>query len=156
MDIIKPSLDLMKAKIPDNVLNPKLYQQAKSTATAKFGEKSSIYRSMYMVKEYKRLGGKYSGSKKEAEKGGVRKWLDEEWIQVIPYVQNNKKVVCGSKSEAKKGCRPLKRVDKTTPITIKELLKIHPKKKLLDLAKRKKNDMSLRINWKSGTVYKSS
>lgn len=145
----------MKAEIPANVLNSRLYTRAKDMATAKFGPKSSMYRSMFIVREYKRLGGQYSGSKEKAAKGGAKKWLSEEWIQVIPYLKENKKVVCGDRAEAKKGCRPFKRIDDKTPSTIKELLKIHSKEKLIELAKKKKKDMDLKVNWKAGTVYKS-
>jgi hypothetical protein len=107
---------------------------------------------MFIVSEYKRLGGKYSGSKEKAAKGGARKWLSEEWIQVIPYLKENKKVVCGDRTEAKKGCRPSRRVDENTPISIKELMKIHSKQVLIELAEKKRKDMNLRINWKAGTA----
>ena len=146
----------MKDEIPDNVINSRLYKRAKDAATTKFGAKSSMYRSMFIVSEYKRLGGKYSGPKEKMITGGARKWLSEEWIQVIPYIKEKKKVVCGDRTAAKKGCRPFKRIDEKTPITIKELMKIHSKEKLIELAKKKKKDMDLRINWKAGTVYKPS
>jgi len=142
------------SKIPDNVLNPKLYKKAKEKATQIYGSKSSAYRSMFIVSEYKKMGGKYSGSRKEAKKGGVSKWIKEQWVQVIPYLKENKIIACGDSSAIKKGCRPLIRINDKTPITIKELLKIHSKDKLIELAEKKKKNMDLRINWKAGKIYK--
>ena len=47
-------------KIPDNILNPDLYRQAKRKADATF-EKHGAYKSMYIQTQYKKLGGKYKG-----------------------------------------------------------------------------------------------
>ncbi len=54
----------MASKIPDNVKNPSLYRKAKAKAKAKFDVFPSAYSSGYLVQEYKRMGGKYSGTKK--------------------------------------------------------------------------------------------
>ncbi len=51
------------SKIPDNVLNPKIYKKAKEEADKKFEDKTSAYKSMWISKKYKDLGGKYSGKK---------------------------------------------------------------------------------------------
>ncbi len=56
--------------VPKNVANPSLYRKARSKAKAKFDVWPSAYSSGYMVKEYKRMGGKYKGTKK-AEGGEV-------------------------------------------------------------------------------------
>jgi hypothetical protein len=50
--------------IPKNVANPSLYKKAKSKAKAKFDVYPSAYANAYMVKEYKKMGGKYKGAKK--------------------------------------------------------------------------------------------
>ena len=50
--------------IPKNVANPSLYRKAKSKAKAKFDVYPSAYANAYMVKEYKKMGGKYKGAKK--------------------------------------------------------------------------------------------
>ena len=70
------------SKIPDNVLNPKLYKKAKEEADKKFEDKTSAYKSMWISKKYKDLGGKYSGKKKSL----TSRWREEEWIQIEPYV----------------------------------------------------------------------
>ena len=138
-----------KSKVPDNVLNPEIYRRAKQIADTKHG----AYKSMFIVSEYKRLGGKYSGKKPSKKEKGVSRWIEEEWIQVIPFLESGKKIICGSGAD-KKGCRPSKRISDKTPITIQELLKIHSKDLLLKLAREKKRDMKKRINWKAGKIYK--
>ena len=68
--------------------------------------------------------------------------------------KNGTIIKCGIKPNGK-ACRPLIRINKDTPITIPELLKIHSKDKLIKLVKQKEVDMDKRINWKSGTITKS-
>lgn len=138
--------------IPDNILNPELYEQAKKESDKKFDEKTSAYKSMWMVKRYQELGGKYNTKKKEDDTG---KWRKEEWIQVIPFVTVNEQIPCGSSIRDKKACRPLKKVDKETPITIKEIIKKHGKEKVLELARKKNKDMKGRLNWIEGTFTPS-
>lgn len=140
--------------VPDNVLNPDLYRKAKQEADEKFKEKTSAYKSMDIVKRYKQLGGKYKGKKKEDE--GTTRWSKgEQWIQVIPFVTKNQKIECGRDDEPK-ACRPLKKATEDTPLTIKEVIKRHGKKKVVELARKKKNDMKGRLNWKDGTFTPSN
>lgn len=133
--------------IPDNVLNPDLYKKAKRKADQTY-KVNSAYKSMFLVSEYKRLGGKYSGKK---ENKGVKRWNNEKWIQVLPFIESGKRVACGFGSNTK-GCRPSVRIDKDTPMTIQELIKKHGKKKLSDLAKKKRKNMSARINWEEASI----
>lgn len=130
----------------DNIVNKKLYEKAKKDAD-KVYERHSAYKSMYIQKKYKELGGKYKTEKKK--KGKTDRWNDEKWIQVLPYLKDGKEIVCGLDNKKNKVCRPLKRVDKDTPITIKELQKIHSNKDLINLANRKIKDMNGRIFWKT-------
>jgi len=140
--------------IPDNVLNKDLYEQAKKEADEKFDEKTSAYKSMWMVKRYQELGGKYKGKKKEGE--GTTRWSQgEQWIQVIPFVTKNEQIPCGSPIRENKACRPLKKATKETPITIKEIIKKHGKEKVLELARKKNKDMKGRLNWIEGTFTPS-
>jgi hypothetical protein len=129
--------------IPDNVLNPSLYKKARKMADDSYGKKTSAYKNMFLVKKYKELGGKYSGKK---ENKGVKRWNEEKWIQVLPFILTGKRVVCGFGAN-KKACRPSKRIDKNTPPTIQELIKKHGKDKMTELAKMKRKDMSIRIDW---------
>jgi len=97
-----------------NILNKDLYSKAKK----KYSKlKPSAYKSGLIVKEYKRLGGKYSG--KKPQKKGLSRWFKEKW--------RNQRGEVGYK---KKGdiYRPTKRITKKTPTTIKELSKTQIKK----------------------------
>ena len=127
----------------DNVLNPNLYKIAKDIANETY-KKHSAYKSMFIQKTYQELGGKYKKKTK-----GLKNWRDEKWIQVKPYLENNKEFVCGGDNRKNKVCRPLIRINKDTPITINELLKDYTKKQLLDLSNKKINDMKGRIYWKT-------
>lgn len=129
-------------KIPDNVKNPALYKRARKTADETY-KRNSAYKNMFLVKEYKRLGGTYKGEKTDK---GVNRWNKEKWIQVTPFLEEGKKIACGF-GEGGKGCRPSKRIDKQTPTTIQELVKKHGKEPLLKLAKAKKKDMNKRVLW---------
>ena len=131
--------------VPENVINKKLYLQAIKEVYPRY-KRPSLYRSMALQKEYIKLGGKYKGDNKQEGK----KWLDEKWVQVVPFLETGKKIKCGEGSESK-GCRPTKRIDSKTPITIQELLKKHGKDKLLAFAKKKKANMNLKASWNSLT-----
>jgi len=132
-------------KVPENVVNKKLYLKAISIVYPKY-KRPSLYRSMALQKEYMELGGKYKGDK--PKKGGEgKKWLSEKWIQVVPFLESGERIKCGEGKDSK-GCRPTVRVDARTPITISELIEKHGKSKLLKFAKKKKANMDLRANWK--------
>tara|TARA_R110000772_G_scaffold23698_1_gene63241 strand:+ start:94 stop:504 length:411 start_codon:yes stop_codon:yes gene_type:complete len=134
--------------IPSNVVNKKLYVRAKAKATRKFGTKSSAYRSMNIVKNYKEMGGTYSGKKPS---GGLGRWNSEKWLAVIPYL-DGKRVKCGATLNKKVACRPSLKKSKSTPITIQNVIKLHGKKKVRSLARAKGKNMALRVNWKKGTI----
>ena len=70
--------------------------------------------------------------------------MEEKWIQVVPYLKNGTIRECGSKNKKTKACRPLNRTNDKTPITIKELVKLHGKDEVLRLASKKK-----RYGWSS-------
>lgn len=102
-----------------------LYNRVKATAKKKFKVWPSAYASGWVVREYKRRGGKYTGKKNVRE--GLARWFAEKWINVCKLP---KKVACGrpktSLSTWKKRypyCRPSKRVSRSTPRTAKELSK---------------------------------
>lgn len=128
--------------------NKRLYEEVKAIANEKFERPTSAYRSMWIQKEYIKRGGKYT----EGEKGtNLSKWRKERWVQVVPYLTSKEIKECGS-GKNKKACRPLVRVDSKTPPTLPELLKLHGKRKLLSIARKKSKDMSRRVNWKAGTL----
>ena len=132
-----------------------VYKKAIKMANKEYGEKSSIYRSSRIVSLYKKMGGKISAKKnvKKSSKKGLTRWFKEQWIQIVPYLEKGKVVECGGenmkwKRSAGKACRPLHRITDETPITIEELLKLHDKKDIIKMAKKKERSPSKRVLWK--------
>lgn len=138
--------------VPDNILNPALYRKAKKIADETY-KRHGLFKSAFIQKKYQEFGGKYKG-KKPAETKGIQRWLKgEKWIKVLPYVTEGKIVDCGS-GDDKHACRPLKRVNDKTPITINEVVKKHGKKKVIELAREKRKNLDTRINWNTGKISK--
>jgi hypothetical protein len=134
--------------------NTRLYNSVKKDAKKKFKHYPSLYASSWIVREYKKRGGKYLG-KKPNKDTGTSKWYTEKWVQVESYLKTGKHVQCGSSEQSTKACRPLKRINASTPITISELLKIHSKNYLIKLARKKQKDMGGRVMWKTGNFFPS-
>jgi hypothetical protein len=86
-----------------DILNPKLYEKAKKIADATYS-KPSAYKSGFIVKKYKELGGMY-GDQKPAD--GLTSWFLEKWQDVggLDYPVY----------------RPTKRVNKYTPLLPDEI-----------------------------------
>lgn len=103
------------------VLNPSLYKKARDKYK---NLKHSAYKSGLVVKEYKRLGGKYGG--KKPEKKGLSRWFREKW-----------RTQTGKKTYQKKGdiFRPTKRITKKTPTTMSELSKKQKEKAMREKKK---------------------
>ena len=129
-------------------LNQKLYSHVKSLANKKFKSPSGIYRSSWIVKEYKKRGGKYSGSKSKSS--GLKRWFRENWVDLNRPIKNSKGKItgyhkCGRKSIKSKGlyplCRPSKHINSGSPKTYKQLSKhsIEHAKKLKQIYKHTKN-----------------
>ena len=138
--------------IPKNVTNPKLYRKAKDIANKKFGKDTSLYKSAFIVKSYKDLGGKYSGEKKVSK---VDKWFSQKWISMDAYLEG-KIVECG-RSRADKDsrkfplCRPLHKKGEKI-LTASEVLKSLGKEKIKEMISKKRKNPKLRANWSKGTV----
>jgi len=64
---------ISRSQVPKSVSNPSLYAKAKAKAKSKFDVYPSAYANAYMVKEYKKMGGKYKGKKKAAG-GAIKKF----------------------------------------------------------------------------------
>jgi len=92
--------------------NPNLYQQVKDAADIIY-EKPSAYKSGFIVKKYKELGGTYSGKK---DNKGIGRWFKEEWKDV-----GNKEYPV---------FRPTKIVTKDTPLTPEEIKPSNLKKQI--------------------------
>lgn len=105
-------------------LDKKLYEKVKKMADDKY-EKPSAYKSGWIVKKYKELGGTYSGTKTDE---GLTQWYKEEWDDV------------GNKDYPV--YRPTKRVSKKTPLTASEIDPTNLKKQI-DLKQKIKGKKNL-------------
>lgn len=111
-----------------SISNKSLYNRVKNDAKKKFKAFPSAYASAWIVKEYKKRGGKYKGSK--PMKSGINRWMKEKWINVceLPKI-----VPCGRKKASRRSkypyCRPLRRITSGTPKTISQISKRELKKR---------------------------
>ena len=111
--------------------NKILYLKVKEEAKKKFKVYPSIYANSWVVHEYKKRGGKYTGKKSKSR--GLLRWYKEKWINVcrLPKI-----VSCGrpkvSKSSWKSKypyCRPMYKKSSKTPRTINSFSKKEIKKR---------------------------
>jgi Family of unknown function (DUF5872) len=93
----------IKERLMPKILDPYLYNRAKKIADDKF-EKPSAYKSGYIVKTYKELGGRYKSDNKPRN---LKRWFQEKWTDI-----GNKKYPV---------FRPTRRINKNTPLTVKEI-----------------------------------
>jgi len=121
LNMIDAGVPLKKGKGIDN---PELYEEAKKIADDTY-KKPSAYKSGFIVKKYKELGGTYSGKK---ENKGINRWFKEEWKDV------------GKKDYPV--YRPTKRITKDTPLTVQEISPSNLKKQI-DLKQIIKGDANL-------------
>lgn len=89
--------------MPSIIDNPELYEKAKKIVFKQY-PKNSAYRSGQLVKQYKEMGGTYSGKK---DNTGLTRWFKEDWKDVggLAYPVY----------------RPTKRINKDTPLTANEI-----------------------------------
>ena len=128
----------------DKAADKDLYRDVLEDAKEKFERFPSAYASMWIQREYQRLGGEYL-SKSD---GSLSSWLRERWVQVLPLLKEGKVVVCGDGKKDTKACRPSVRVDESTPITISELLELHSVSDIIKAAEKKNRDMEGRLYWR--------
>jgi CTP-dependent riboflavin kinase len=134
------------SKIPDNVINKDLYIKAKKIADNTY-KKPSAYKSAFIQKKYMELGGTYTHKTK-----GLKNWFSEKWIQVKPYIEENKEIECG-KNDNNKACRPSIKINEKTPLTINEIINKCGRDKTLKLSNNKEKDMNNRVNWENCKMY---
>lgn len=110
-------------------LDIKLYKHVKKLADKKFQSKTGIYKSSWIVREYKKRGGEYSIEKKSKKLSGLKRWFKEKWVDLNRPIKSNNKIIgyesCGRKSlntdDDYPLCRPSLRITKETPRTYAEL-----------------------------------
>lgn len=138
--------------------NKKLYQHVVKLANKKFDTPSGIYRSSWIVKTYKKLGGTYKGSK--PKKSGLTRWYKEKWVDLNRPIKNSKGRIIGYKSCGRHSiknskdkhyplCRPSKRITKQTPRTYKEI----SKKSIKKAKKQKSKNPSRNVQFGGGEKF---
>ena len=117
--------------------NKRLYEQVKREAMDKFDVYPSIYANSWVVREYKKRGGTYSG---DSEDGGLTKWYAEKWVNVCErgpvsgFKSCGRPSVDGILAGKYPACRPLKKAKKLSEKQIKSMCK----KKRTKVTKAKK------------------
>ena len=116
------------------VLDKTLYAKVKRQADAKFLAPTSAYRSSWLVKTYKKLGGRYAASSAKSRANiGLTKWFASNWVDLTRPVHDAKGTLlgyyrcgrreaqaCGAKgSGAYPYCRPISVAEKMTPAQVK-------------------------------------
>jgi DNA adenine methylase len=104
--------------------NPELYKRAKEIADKKYA-KPSAYKSGFIVKTYKDMGGTYSD---DNQPKNLDRWYKEEWADI------------GGKEYPV--YRPTKRITKDTPLTASEIDPAQAKKQI-ELKQKIKGDANL-------------
>lgn len=139
---------------PSFVMSPKLWDEARKQADEIYN-RPSAYKSMYISKVYKRIGGKYK-TKTKGKNMATELWLKEKWIQILPYIDEGDEKACGRDDGKPNACRPMKNVKSgENNITIDAIIKKYGKKKVRELTKQKLDDMNGRLDWKNGKFIKS-
>lgn len=123
-------------KIPDRYLDEDLYRKAFAKAD-KVYEKPSAYKSAFLVKTYKELGGRLKDEKKPS---GLKKWfVEEDWRNYTPFAEGltTKKNApkCGQRHPKQKKpsvCRPSKEAKKYSKKDLKKAVEIKAKGKQID------------------------
>jgi hypothetical protein len=114
-------------------VNKQLYDTVKQEASKVFDSPTGAYRSAWIVREYKKRGGTYTGARDK--ESGLTRWFNEDWVDLNRPLGGGTYAPCGRK-DASKGmyplCRPINRL-KGTPKTVSQLTK-----KEIDLAKKLK------------------
>ena len=113
-------VDKKPRKKANKPADPELYEKVKKEIIAK-NPVHSAYRSGAIVKEYKKRGGTYTGTK--PKKTGLTRWFEEDW-----------KSQSGNYGYKKKGdiYRPTVRVTSKTPITMSELTEKEKKRAMYE------------------------
>lgn len=89
------------------VNNKNLYAKVKKMAD-KIYDKPSAYKSGFIVKKYKELGGTYTDDKKEKE---LKRWFQAKWKNIDPNKTKTSYPVY----------RPTIRINKNTPLLVSEI-----------------------------------
>lgn len=98
-------------------INSSLYERVKSEARLKFDVYPSIYANSWVVREYKRRGGRYRG-----DGAGLTKWYEEKWVDLARSTDSSGRIKkwheCGRPKAGKRSypkCVPLAKARAMSP-----------------------------------------
>jgi hypothetical protein len=132
-------------------VNEEIYDLIKDEANKKFV--AGLYKDAFIIKNYLKTGEEFEPETyKDSYFIKVLRFIGEQWTDVKDYLEDYLTTPI-TKLANSKCIRPTIRIDNETPLTIQELIKIHGKKKLLDIYDNKKDDE--KIIWKTGKIFKS-
>lgn len=121
----------------------KLYETVKTRVKSRVARWPSAYASGQLVQNYKAaFKRKYGASKSPYTGKGDKKlarWYKEVWVDLCRPKKNGTYQPCGRQTMKGKYpfCRPLKRVNKGTPMTVGEVLKKYGLAKIRERCARK-------------------
>ena len=109
--------------------DPRLYQQVKNEAKARFAVWPSAYASGWLVREYKKRGGRFQegnhASRTSSSSRPLERWYEEKWVNVCvpsrPPCGRSKSTGNAKGDSSYPYCRPSVRVSPQTPITVDQL-----------------------------------
>lgn len=140
--------------IPDKIADRELYSRIKSQVKKEYKVWPSAYASGQLVQRYEKAGGRY---KKDTRPPGKRnqlsRWYKENWVNVCAKDVKGKYKKCGTGKTPKRGsntqqypyCRPSKRVNKSTPMTVGEIKKKYGEKKIKEMCAKKKSSKRIKL-----------
>jgi hypothetical protein len=132
----------MSRNIP---LNKNLYEKVKLEAKSRFKVYPSAYANGWLVKEYKRRGGTYSG--KKTKDTGLSRWYNEKWINVceLPRIvrcgRSDKNIPLQIWIKQYPYCRPYYKITEGTPKIVSDFSQLELKQR----CKRKRKNPLKRL-----------
>lgn len=118
---------MARSKCPPVPMNKSLYRRIQARAKRQF-RWPSIYANAWVVREYKKSGGKYRAAcgRGAQKRQGLRKWFDEKWVDLSRPLGPGRWASCGRPS-AKSGrypkCVPLARARRMTKAQIRSAIR---------------------------------
>jgi len=109
-------------------LNTELYNRVKQMANKVFDSPTGLYRSAWIVKKYKSLGGEYTTkhSKDNVKESNMKRWFKEGWVDLNQPKGDGTYEKCGhpnTQNDKYPLCRPSVKVNSQSPKTYHEISK---------------------------------
>ena len=88
-------------------------------------------------------------SKVTKNSSGLTRWFDEKWVNVCKKKKDGSYATCGRNKSSLKNypyCRPFRRINSKTPMTVGEMVKKYGKKKIEAMCNKKNNKKNVKSN----------